>query len=109
VGAKVVKYLAADLKTAYPGQRGFSERNLKYMLKMARTWPDGIVQQPAAQLPYHLDFTGPRKNHSEPERDEPTIGLLIAKSKNGEVVDYALHASKQSRRPSRRTPRSSPR
>ena len=248
-GAKVVKYLAADLKTAYPGQHGFGERNLKYMLKMARTWPDGIVQQAAAQLPwghtmlmldkldttealdlyaaaaasngwsradlqqaieskllerkglaahnfpatipdsseqaeelltepYHLDFIGLRKNHSEreledalvanivaflqelgvgfafvgrqyvlrvggeefrpdllfyhlnlrryvvielkttpaepshlgqlgfytaviddkvrkPERDEPTIGLLIAKSKNGEVIDYALHASKQ--------------
>lgn len=51
-GAKVVKYLAADLKAAYPGQLGFSERNLKYMLKLTRTWPDGIVQQAAAQLPW---------------------------------------------------------
>lgn len=51
-GAKVVKYLAADLKTTFPGQSGFGERSLKYMLKMARTWPDGIVQQPAAQLPW---------------------------------------------------------
>jgi predicted nuclease of restriction endonuclease-like (RecB) superfamily len=246
-GAKVVQYLAADLKTAYPGQSGFSERNLKYMLRLARTWPDGIVQQAAAQLPwghtmllldklndtamleayaaaaasngwsradlqraieskllerkglaahnfpatipdrgdqveelltepYRLDFTGLTEKHSEreledalvgnivtflqelgvgfafvgrqyalrvggedfrpdllfyhlnlrrfvvielkttpaepshvgqlgfytaviddkvrvPERDEPTIGLLIAKSKNGEVIDYALHAS----------------
>ena len=49
-GAKVVKYLATDLKTAYPGQLGFAERNLRYMLKLARTWPYGIMQQPAAQL-----------------------------------------------------------
>ena len=248
-GAKVVKYLAADLKATYPGQLGFSERNLKYMLTLARTWPDGIVQRPVARLPwghtmllldkldttealdlyaaaalsngwsradlqqaieskllerkglaahnfpatipdsseqaeelltepYRLDFTGLRKNHSErkledalvgkivaflqelgvgfafvgrqyalrvsgqefrpdllfyhlslrrfvvielkttpaepshveqlgfytaviddkvrdPDRDAPTIGLLIAKSKNGEVIDYALHASRQ--------------
>ena len=51
-GAKVIQYLAADLKAAYPNQIGFSERNLKYMLKLARTWQDGIVQQPAAQLPW---------------------------------------------------------
>ena len=247
-GTKVVQYLAADLKTAYPGQSGFSRTNLSYMLKMARTWPTGIVPHPVGQLPwshvrllldkldtiealdlyaaaalsngwsrvdlqraieskllerkglaahnfpatipdssqqaeelltepYHLDFTGLRENHSEreledalvgnivtflqelgvgfafvgrqyalrvggedfrpdllfyhlklnryvvielkttpaepshlgqlgfytaviddkvrkPDRDEPTIGLLIAKSKNGEVIDYALHASR---------------
>ena len=242
-------YLAADLKTAFPGQSGFGERNVNYMLKPARTWPDGILQQPVAKLPwgqvidlldklsdaderdlyaaaaasqgwsraslrsaietrlierrglalhnfpatipeqseavaelisdpYRLDFTGLRENrHSEreledalvanvvaflqelgvgfsfvgrqyvlhvggedfrpgllfyhlglrrfvvielktvpaepghlgqlgfytaviddkvrdPERDAPTIGILVARSRNGEVVDYALHASR---------------
>ncbi|MGI5197204.1 PDDEXK nuclease domain-containing protein [Streptomyces sp. CA-288835] len=51
-GAKVVGRLAADLKTAFPNQRGFSRRSLMYMHKMARVWPEPIVQQPAAQLPW---------------------------------------------------------
>ncbi|MGB8940268.1 MAG: PDDEXK nuclease domain-containing protein [Streptomyces sp.] len=51
-GTKVVARLAADLKTAFPSQRGFSRRNLMYMHKMARNWPEPIVQQPVAQLPW---------------------------------------------------------
>ena len=51
-GAKVIQYLAADLKVAYPGQSGFSRTNLSYMLKMARTWKDGIVPHPVGQLPW---------------------------------------------------------
>jgi hypothetical protein len=39
-------------RAADTGQFGFSERDLEYILKLARTWPDGIVQQPAAQLPW---------------------------------------------------------
>jgi predicted nuclease of restriction endonuclease-like (RecB) superfamily len=248
-GAKVIQYLAADLKAAYPGQSGFSRTNLSYMLNLARTWPQGIVPHPVGQFPwshvrllldkldtadsldayaaaalsngwsraalqqaieskllerkglaahnfpatipdssdqveelltepYRLDFTGLKQHHSEreledalvgnivaflqelgvgfafvgrqyalrvggeefrpdllfyhlnlqrfvvielkttpaepshlgqlgfyiaviddkvrnPDRDGSTIGLLIAKSKNGEVIDYALHASSQ--------------
>ncbi|MEU6577044.1 PDDEXK nuclease domain-containing protein [Streptomyces sp. NPDC046805] len=51
-GTKVVARLAADLKAAFPGQRGFSRRNLMYMQKLARTWPQPIVQQAVAQLPW---------------------------------------------------------
>ena len=51
-GTKVVARLAADLKTAFPNQRGFSRSNLMYMHKMARTWPEPIVQQPVGQLPW---------------------------------------------------------
>ncbi|NGN64641.1 DUF1016 domain-containing protein [Streptomyces sp. A7024] len=51
-GAKVVDRLSTDLKTAFPNQRGFSRRNLMYMQQMARTWPEPIVQQPVAQLPW---------------------------------------------------------
>ncbi|MFD7293342.1 YhcG family protein [Streptomyces sp. NPDC059897] len=51
-GTKVVARLAADLKTTFPNQRGFSRRNLMYMQQMARTWPESIVQQPVAQLPW---------------------------------------------------------
>ncbi|WP_415949907.1 PDDEXK nuclease domain-containing protein [Streptomyces sp. KLOTTS4A1] len=51
-GTKVVERLAADLRTTFPNQRGFSRRNLMYMQQMARTWPEPIVQQPVAQLPW---------------------------------------------------------
>ncbi|GAA1908856.1 hypothetical protein GCM10009837_36210 [Streptomyces durmitorensis] len=51
-GTKVVARLAIDLRTAFPSQRGFSRSNLMYMHKMARTWPDPIVQQPVGQLPW---------------------------------------------------------
>ncbi|WP_156727525.1 PDDEXK nuclease domain-containing protein [Streptomyces apocyni] len=51
-GTKVVTRLAADLKTTFPNQRGFSRTNLMYMQQMARTWPDPIVQQPVGQLPW---------------------------------------------------------
>ncbi|MET9514908.1 PDDEXK nuclease domain-containing protein [Streptomyces sp. NPDC002994] len=51
-GTKVVDRLSADLRTTFPNQRGFSRRNLMYMHQMARSWPEPIVQQPVAQLPW---------------------------------------------------------
>ncbi|MDJ0345328.1 DUF1016 N-terminal domain-containing protein [Streptomyces sp. H10-C2] len=51
-GTKVVERLSADLKSAFPHQRGFSRSNLIYMHRMARTWPEPIVQQPVGQLPW---------------------------------------------------------
>jgi len=52
-GAKVVQRLSADLSAAFPGMRGFSPRNLKYMRTFAQAWPDeSIVQQAAAQIPW---------------------------------------------------------
>lgn len=55
-GAKVIDRLARDLTAAFPGVKGFSPRNLKYMRAFAEAWPDAaIVQQAAAQLPwFHL-------------------------------------------------------
>lgn len=52
-GAKVIDHLAADLQAAFPGMKGFSARNLKYMKVFAQECPDfQIGQQPAAQLPW---------------------------------------------------------
>jgi predicted nuclease of restriction endonuclease-like (RecB) superfamily len=55
-GAKVIERLAQDLRSAFPGIRGFSPRNLKYMRAFAAAWPEAeFVQQAAAQLPwFHL-------------------------------------------------------
>lgn len=53
-GAKILDRLGADLQRAFPEQRGWSTRNLKYMRAMAEAWPDASTfgQQAVAQLPW---------------------------------------------------------
>lgn len=52
-GARVIDRLSADLKTEFPEMKGFSPRNLKYMQRFAKLWPDEtIVQRCVAQLPW---------------------------------------------------------
>jgi hypothetical protein len=46
---------ADDLRAEFPEMKGLSRRNLFYMRGFAAAWPDPIVQQPVAQLPW-----GPR-------------------------------------------------
>src|SRR5665213_713857 len=53
-GAKVIDRLSRDLQNEFPGQQGFSPRNLKYMRAFAEAWPEtAIVQAPLAQLPWY--------------------------------------------------------
>lgn len=69
-GAKVIDRLAHDLRVAFPGMRGFSPRNLKYMRSFAEAWPeDTFVQQAAAQMPWFHLCTLLDKVHSREERD----------------------------------------
>lgn len=50
-GAAVIPQLAKDLRNDLPEVKGFSERNLKYMLAFVSEYQDSvIVQQPVAQL-----------------------------------------------------------
>jgi predicted nuclease of restriction endonuclease-like (RecB) superfamily len=50
-GTKVVARLAADLRAEFPEMKGFSERNLNYMIRFAREYGAlAILQQPAALL-----------------------------------------------------------
>ncbi len=50
-GAAVIPRLANELRNELPEEKGFSERNLKYMIRFYREYVDiPIVQQPAAQL-----------------------------------------------------------
>lgn len=53
-GAKVIDLLAADLRAAFPNERGFSPRNLRYMKALAQAWPTPgeILQQLVAQIPW---------------------------------------------------------
>ena len=53
-GAKVIERLAQDLRAAFPGMKGFSPRNLKYMRPFAEAWPDAaFVQEVLAQMPWY--------------------------------------------------------
>jgi predicted nuclease of restriction endonuclease-like (RecB) superfamily len=61
-GARVVDRLSSDLQREFPGQQGFSPRNLKYMRAFAEAWPEesaalrctprepAIVQEPLAPI-----------------------------------------------------------
>ncbi len=50
-GSKIIPKLSKELKHSFPDLKGFSERNLKYMRRLAEEYPDySIVQQVVAQL-----------------------------------------------------------
>lgn len=57
-GSKVIQQLAKDLKKAFPEQKGFSERNLKYMRRFAEEYPERqFVQEVLAQIPWYHNIT----------------------------------------------------
>ncbi len=82
-GARVIDRLATDLRTALPGGRGFSRRNLHYMRAIAEALPAEIVQQTAAQLPWGqlmvlLDKVGdPARSHLQ---RQPRLGAAVHSS-----------------------------
>lgn len=56
-GTSVIPRLATDLKNELPEEKGFSERNLKYMIRFAREYgSQAIVQRPVAQLEQSFEF-----------------------------------------------------
>jgi predicted nuclease of restriction endonuclease-like (RecB) superfamily len=68
-GAKVIDQLAADLRQAFPGAKGFSPRNLKYMRAFAEAWPDQeIVQESLAQISWYHNITLLEKLETAEER-----------------------------------------
>jgi predicted nuclease of restriction endonuclease-like (RecB) superfamily len=55
-GANVINRLSADLREAFPDMKGLSSRNLNYMRRFAKEYPElNFLQQAAAKLPwFHL-------------------------------------------------------
>lgn len=52
-GSKVVSQLSHDLRVAFPDMKGFSERNLLFMRRLAEAWPDeAIVKRLVSLLPW---------------------------------------------------------
>ena len=57
-GAKVIDRLSRDMSKAFPGMKGFSPRNLKYMRAFAEAYPDlQFVQAVLAQLSWYHNIT----------------------------------------------------
>lgn len=68
-GAKVIQKLSEDLQIAFPGVRGFSSRNLKYMRALAEAWPDNqIVQEVLAQITWYHNLALIEKLKQSEER-----------------------------------------
>lgn len=52
-GAKVIDRLSHDLRAAFPDERGFSPRSLRFMRDFAKAWPDAEMwQRTVARLPW---------------------------------------------------------
>jgi predicted nuclease of restriction endonuclease-like (RecB) superfamily len=48
-GAKIIKQLSSDLKNDFPQEKGFSERNIMFMLRFYKEYPEiEIVKQPVS-------------------------------------------------------------
>ena len=53
-GSSVIDRLSTDLKSRFPGAKGYSPRNLRYMRSFASAWPSRtILQAPLAELPWY--------------------------------------------------------
>ena len=49
-GTEVVKQVSADLSSEFPDMKGFSIRNLSYMVQFAKYYPTTLVQPPNKQI-----------------------------------------------------------
>jgi predicted nuclease of restriction endonuclease-like (RecB) superfamily len=81
-GAGVIPRLAVDLKNELPEVKGFSERNIGYMIRFAREYGTRpILQQPVAKL---LNTGAPMEKVPQPEAqlpekdDFPNLQRLVA-------------------------------
>lgn len=69
-GSKVIDRIAHDLSLAFPGTKGFSATNLKYMKRFACEYPGGSIgQRPVDQLPWSSIIVLLTKLADNAERD----------------------------------------
>ena len=97
-GTKVIDRLSADLRERFPGARGFSPRNLKYMRKFAEAWPDPeVVQRTIAQLPWRQQIALMEKLHDADQRlwyANEAIGAGWSRDILALQIDLKLHERK---------------
>jgi predicted nuclease of restriction endonuclease-like (RecB) superfamily len=69
-GAKVIDRLSQDLRRAFPGMKGFSARNLKYMRAFAEAWTgEQFVQDVLAQISWYHNIALLEKLNLPTERE----------------------------------------
>jgi len=101
-GTKVVENMSRDLQNTFPNIDGFSKRNLLFM----RQWFEfyqyfdsksiEIMKQVVSQLPGKLSFyLSAVDDLLRKENDNPTIGILLCKSKDKIEAEYALRGISQ--------------
>ncbi|WP_335935377.1 DUF1016 N-terminal domain-containing protein [Streptomyces sp. PTD5-9] len=107
--AEITERIATELRTDFPDQRGFNTRNLQYMQQLARKWDGSFAQQAVAQMPWGhvitlmstcktrfvLDFHAQHAVYRDPERDDQTLGILVAESRDETIVEFALQLRNQ--------------
>ena len=87
-GNKFIENLSRDLRLEYPEAKGYSVRNLKYMAKLAETYPDKeFVQQVVAQIPWGHNVVIMDKVLPEDER----TWYLKACAENGWSRNVLVH------------------
>ncbi|MFZ4525801.1 MAG: DUF1016 N-terminal domain-containing protein [Chlorobium sp.] len=57
-GVAVIPRLSKDIHNELPEIKGFSERNIGYMIRFAREYGTSILQQPVAKLPEQALLAG---------------------------------------------------
>ena len=87
-GNKFIENLAADIRREFPGSKGYSVRNLKYMAKFAQTYPDlEFVQTVSAQIPWSHNVAIRDKVKNQEER----IWYIQKATENGWSHSVLVH------------------
>ena len=87
-GNKFIENLAADIRREFPGSKGYSVRNLKYMSKFAQTYPDlEFVQTVSAQIPWSHNVAILDKVKNQEER----IWYIQKATENGWSHSVLVH------------------
>jgi predicted nuclease of restriction endonuclease-like (RecB) superfamily len=86
-GPKIIERLSADLRSAFPGVRGFSVRSLRYMRAFAAAWPEReMLQSGIAALPWaHVTLL------LEKLSDRPTRDWYAARASGWSKAELAHH------------------
>jgi predicted nuclease of restriction endonuclease-like (RecB) superfamily len=88
-GNKFVENLSRDIKSDFPDSTGYSVRNLKYMAKFAKTYPNEnqIVQRSVAQLPWRHNIVLMEKIKDDEQREWYASKTI----ENGWTRDVLVH------------------
>ena len=94
-GNKFVDNLARDIKIDFPNAKGYSVRNLKYMAKLARTYPDfEFVQCTVAQIPWGHNITLMDKVNDKNQRVwyiQKTVEESWTREQLADQIEYKLY------------------